>query len=68
MIQPESPELAGGFFTSEPPRKPDGEYKSLQFFFFGCVEYIMHSEVRERQTLHDITYMWRVKNNTNEHI
>ena len=35
MIQPESPELAGGFFTSEPPRKPDGEYKSLQFFFLA---------------------------------
>ena len=30
------------------------------------LEIIVLSEVRKRQILHDITYMWKLKNNTNE--
>ena len=29
-------------------------------------EIIILSEVRKRQILYDITYMWKLKNNTNE--
>ena len=32
------------------------------------LENIILSEVRERQILYDITYMWNLKNNTNESI
>ena len=32
------------------------------------LEIIILSEVRETQILHDITYMWHLKNNTNEFI
>ena len=30
------------------------------------LEIIILSEVRKRQILYDITYMWKLKNNTNE--
>ena len=32
------------------------------------LEIVILSEVRERQKLFDITYMWNLKNNTNESI
>ena len=34
-IEPVSPALAGGFFTTEPPGKPPGVF----FLSFGCCEY-----------------------------
>ena len=41
-IEPASPALAGGFFTTEPPRKPRGCFPTLQFS--GCSTYFTPQE------------------------